>query len=682
MSEPLARLFNPKSIAVLGGHWGEAVISGLKAAGYAGEIWPVHPKRNEVCGIPCFAALENLPAAPDASFVAINRSATIEAISILSAMGGGGAVCFASGFREAERDDLDAAGLQERLVAAAGRMPILGPNCYGYLNYLDGVPIWPDQHGGLPVASGVAIIAQSSNIAINMTMQRRGLPIAAVVTVGNQAQTGVSDLAIHFFNDPRVSCVGLYLEGLGDIRRLEALAERARELGKPIVALKVGRSIRSRSAVMTHSASLSGSATVSSALLKRLGIIETQTPESFLETLKLLHQVGPLGGNRVVSISCSGGEAGLAGDLGDGTAIDFSEFSVSQKQRLRVLLGPIVTLSNPFDYHTFIWGDVPRMTETFVAACEGFDLGVMVLDLPRSDRCGREGYRCAVDAILATASQSRTPLAVLSLYPENLDETLAAEFHQGGVATLNGMTAGLAAIDAAIRAGCSASEIGNPKPVSLREVPATEAWLDEFEAKRHLSAAGVRVPYAIFVKPGERSDRSVLSELEFPVVLKGLGFLHKSEHRAVVLNIPNAEALMAGMGEMPAPGGYLIEEMIGDSLAELLVGVRTDETGLVSLTLGAGGVLTELLADTVTIVLPADKMEIATALRQTRVGRVLDGYRGGKRANEVDLVDTIARTCDLISANDWWSQIEVNPLIVREQDCVAVDAAIAVAEEE
>jgi len=146
----LSRLLRPRSIAVLGSVWAENVMAQCRRMGFAGEVWPVHPTRAEVGGLRSYPSLAALPGPPDATFVGVNRHATIEVVADLAAMGAGGAVCFASGWTEAGE-----AGLQARLVAAAGAMPILGPNCYGVINYLDGALLWPDQHGGVPVASGV-----------------------------------------------------------------------------------------------------------------------------------------------------------------------------------------------------------------------------------------------------------------------------------------------------------------------------------------------------------------------------------------------------------------------------------------------------------------------------------------------------------------------------------------------
>ncbi len=186
--------------------------------GFKGSVWPVHPTKAEIGGLKAYPSLADLPEAPDATFIGVNRFATIDVVAELAAMGAGGAICFASGWTEAGEP-----GLQDRLVAAAGEMPILGPNCYGVINYLDGALLWPDQHGGIPVDKGIALVSQSSNIVINLGMQQRGLPVAYVACLGNAAVVGLAELTGALLDDPRVTAVGLYIEGIDDAPAFAAL---------------------------------------------------------------------------------------------------------------------------------------------------------------------------------------------------------------------------------------------------------------------------------------------------------------------------------------------------------------------------------------------------------------------------------------------------------------------------
>src|SRR5690606_8147029 len=269
----------------------------------------------------------------------------------------------------------------------AGAMPILGPNCYGVINYLDGALLWPDQHGGRRVDRGVALLSQSSNIVINLTMQARGLPVAYVACLGNAAQIGLAELAGALLADDRVTAIGMYGEGIDDAPALAALAEAARAAGKGVVCVKSGKTEASQVAAASHTASLAGGGAASSAFLRQAGVAEVNTLSELIETLKIFHVHGPQIGTRLCSLSCSGGEAGLVSDLAAPMAIDFPPPGAGQRKALGEILGPIVTIANPLDYHTFIWGDGPRTEAVFTEMLAGYDAGIFVIDPPRPDRC-------------------------------------------------------------------------------------------------------------------------------------------------------------------------------------------------------------------------------------------------------------------------------------------------------
>jgi len=678
MNLDLSRLFRPKSIAVLGGGWAANVVEQLLKSGYSGEIWPVNPKRADIRGVPCFPSLEALPGAPDASFVGVNREATVGVVRQLREMGGGGATLFASGFSESEDEGTGGADLQRALVEAAGDMPILGPNCYGFLNYLDNVTLWPDQHGGVRVERGVAIVSQSSNIAINMTMQARGLPIAYVAAAGNQAQTGAAGIASALMDDPRVTAVGFYLEGFGDIAALQALGAKSRALGKPVVVLKVGHSEGARAAAKTHTASLAGSAAAGSALLARFGMVEALSIETFLETLKLLHFFGPLPGNMMLSVSCSGGEASLMSDMALGTGITYKPFGEKQRQELKALLGPIVTIANPLDYHTFIWGDTQRMTDVFAAALgEGFDISAFVLDLPRADRCNPAGYRCAIDAIVAAKQRTGARVAVLASMPENITEAMAAQFAEAGIVTLNGMRAGLDAIDLAMSAHLRIEAAERSEPVLLApDAPGETVTLDEVQSKAALAAHGLAVPKGVVAATAGDAMTAALAQLYFPLAVKALGIAHKTEAGAVAIGIADAAGLARAISDMPQDHGFLIEEMATGGIGELILGVSRDETGMFLLTIGAGGVAAEILRDTANLIVPATRGEIEDALKSLRCWPLFTGWRGRKAAAIGPVIEATMALQAYVASDPAVREIDINPLIVRESDAIAVDALI------
>lgn len=675
MTQDLSRLLKPKSIALFGGAWAENVIDQLQKSAYAGEIWPVHPTRESIRGIRCFSALDQLPSPPDASFVGVNRELSIEIISTLSKMGAGGATCFASGYLESEGEASGGADLQARLIEAAGDMPILGPNCYGLLNYLDNVTLWPDQHGGRPCDKGVAIIGQSSNVLINMTMQKRSLPIAYTIAAGNQAQTQMSDIASHLLDDERVTAIGLYIEGFGDIRKLETMAAKARKLNKPIVAIKTGKSEKSKLATLTHTASLAGSATASSALMKRLGIVEVYSIAVFLETLKLLHMFGALENNLVASMSCSGGEAGLVSDMAEASAIEFRDFSSSAKANLKAILGPLVTVSNPLDYHTFIWGEPEKLEATYSAVLEdGYDLTLLIMDVPPPPRTCMDAWKGPLDAAIAAAKKTKGKMVLLATLPENLSEALGDELMANGICPMHGMEEMILAIDAAIRAGELLKSVH--QPVLLAKVDEKcAAMLDEATSKSLLSRHGVSFPKSVTGKtPGAIANAS--KELKFPVALKGLGIAHKSEAGAVKLGLSTPSQVEQAANAMQGMTGFLAEEMVSDPLAEILIGVTRDTTGLYVLTLGAGGVLTELIEDTVSVLLPTTETDIKAALENLKVSQLLFGFRGRPSADISAIIACVLSIQDFCLHNPDVVELDINPLICLAQTAIAVDAVI------
>jgi acetate---CoA ligase (ADP-forming) len=663
----LERLLRPKSIAVLGSVWAENVIGQCRKMGYSGLIWPVHPTKPSVGGLKAYPSLKHLPAAPDAAFIGVNRHATVEVVAELSAMGAGGAVCFASGWTEAGEEEL-----QDRLVEAAGAMPILGPNCYGIINYLDGALLWPDQHGGIRVDKGVALLSQSSNIAINLTMQRRGLPIAYVACLGNAAVVGLGELAEALISDERVTAIGMYVEGIGDAVEFAALAEDGRAAGKGVVVIKSGKTEAARDAAASHTAALAGGGAASSAFLRQVGVAEVNSPAELIETLRIFHVHGPQIGTRLCSLSCSGGEAGLVADLAAPLGLNFPPPSESQRQRLGEILGPVVTLANPLDYHTFIWGDGPRTADVFSTMLAGYDAGMFIIDPPRPDRCDPSSYKPALDAIVSASKTTGKPAFPVASLPENFDETQAAALMDQGVAPLMGLETALAAIRAA---QTSAGAPGwRPAPcVDVRET----FLLSEAEGKAMLAKAGIRVPKGVEAKNlNELKDKA--SALHAPLALKGLGFAHKSEAGALRLGLDSLE----GQTEMPGASGYLAEEMVTGGIAEMLIGLRRDPVYGAALTMGIGGVTAELLADTVTLILPVNEADVLAAMKRLRLWPLLDGYRGRAKADSASVADIAAKLGAWMLADASIDEIEINPLIVRADGAVAVDALVRVAMEE
>ncbi len=665
----LSRTLNPRSIALFGTGPAQSVIEQCQKLGYNGELWPVHPSRETLAGVKCFKSVADLPHAPDVAFVAVNRHATIDVISQLSETGAGGAVCYASGFAESgDHGGIDGLALQNQLVSVAKQLPILGPNCYGYINALDGVALWPDQHGCTRLDSGVAIVTQSGNVGLNITLQQRGLDLAYLVTVGNQAVAGVEDCLEVFINDNRVTAIGLFIEAIVDPIRFSKLALKADERNLRIVALQTGRSDAGAMIAASHTASLAGRRSAYEAFFARCGVAMVDTPVELIETLKLLNQDGPLTGNKLVSLSCSGGEASLIADLCENTHLGFEPFTKEQHARISSTLTELVTVGNPFDYHTFMWGDRIATANTFTQVMTGpQDATLLILDTPPRDDHNSETWVTAAQSLGDAATATNGRGVIVTTIPECVTKEVRAAAKSAKLVVLQGLHDAIVALDAA--AWLADHHAGQP-PATVNLAINTK-MIDEADAKDILSRNGVTVP------AGARSNRdglvAVAKKIGYPVTLKGLGLAHKSEAGAVFVGIKDADELIAASKQMPKEiCEFLVEQTVTNIVAEVLVSVRRDAPVGWLITLGAGGIYTELWRDTVFLLAPASNDEIKRALEKMRIAPLLNGFRGKPISDTDSLIELIQKLI-CTALNNALVEVELNPVLVTTNSAVAVD---------
>lgn len=689
----LTRLLRPRSVAFIGGSAAEEAVRQSAAFGFEGAIWPVNPRRESMAGISCFPDVASLPAAPDAVFLAAPAAPSIALAGELAAAGAGGAICYASGFAE---DGDSGRALQAELLAAAEGMPLIGPNCYGMINAFDRVALWPDQHGCLPILEGrgVAIVSQSGNLALNLTMQRRGLPLGYVISVGNCADVTPSDLIEALIADPRVSAIGLHLEGLGSVARFSEACLAARAAGIPLVTLKTGASVRGAELTLSHTSSLAGADALCDVMFERYGVARTHDPASFLETLKLLHVAGPLSGRRITSASCSGGEASLTADLAERAGLETPDFPAATQSELEAVLGPKVQVANPLDYHTYIWGNPEASQRCFAGMIgAGFEASILILDFPRADRCQVQDWEVTLSAFMAAhdalAPPTGTVRIVVSALPESMPEGVTARLLKKGIVAVAGLPEALNAIAAAARIGdvwALPPALALPEPAPLADGE-TATW-NEADAKAALRAFAVPVPQSRVLSLAEIEalcrDKVAALPVEFPLVLKAMGanLAHKTELGGVALGISDRARLLAEARRMaPLGDALLIEQMISGAVAELIVGVTRDPQFGLFLTLGAGGIFVELLRQAEQVLLPATRAEIAAALARLPFHAVLAGYRGRPGCDMPALLDAIEAVAGFALAHaERLEELDVNPLLALPRGAMAVDALIRIKE--
>lgn len=660
----LTRCLNPRNLAVVGGKEASRVIQQCRKLGFAGEIWSVNPRRADLDGIRCFKDVSELPVAPDIVFIGIPAAPTVDVIREISSMDAGGAICYASGFSEV--GDVD---LHRQLIEVAGSMPVIGPNCYGYINALSGAALWPDQHGLRRVDSGVAIFSSSGNLSVNMTMQQRALPVALIVTVGNQAIVGIEHCIEAVIEDDRIGAIGIHIEGLQNLEMFTELAYRASEIGKPVVALKSGRSTLGARITLSHTATLAGESRLYDALFNRLGVARVDDLETFLEALKLAFYTGPLPGKRIASMSCSGGEASLIADLTADMDLEFPPLDPAHAASVQATLNEYVSVENPLDYHTFIWGDQNRLCNTFAAMLRGgFDITLLILDYPCTNDCDMQEWIEAGEAFARACEQTGQQGAIVCTLAENMPAAVADSLAARGVVPLLGLSQAVRAIDAVT--GLGAAE--KPVPMFPRKLYDAEnargISFNEYQAKQKLAEAGLNVVPGKLVS-SEQEALDAAEMIGYPVALKACGseIIHKTELDGVVLGVKTPEDVSKHITRLLSIGDQvLVEKMLEGGVAELLIGVSFDNEFGHYLVLGIGGILVELLGDREIILLPASENQIREAFYRLRSAKLLKGYRGRGEGDIDAVIKAVTILAQYASTHkDRLLEVDINPLMVN-----------------
>lgn len=693
------RLIAPRSIALIGaGAWTDAVAAGNVAIGYRGDVWRIHPTRSSTAATTYYRSVADLPGVPDAAFLAVPNHDVPGVAGALNARGAGGFVCFTAGFSETATESGNQ--LTGELLRNAGDLPFFGPNCYGFVNFFDQVAMMPDQIVGAPVERGVALICQSGTIALTLMFNHRSLPIGCLFTVGNQSRLAVEDLIEVLCEDSRVTAFGLYLEGIKDPQRFARAAERARIAGKAIAVIKSGRTAAAARTAHSHTGALAGADEVFEAFCRQAGIARCDTLATLCETLKLFHLGGPLAGRKVLVMGASGGDMAMTADVARVLDLDFAPVPQERIHSLREVLTDRVTIANPFDIHTYLWFDPPALKRVFSEVLNaGYDAAGFMLDSPPEGLADPAAYDAVIEVFIEAARAAPTRAALIASLPETISARIRRRCLEGGVVPLQGQREALEALSlAGAVGGAWAGEPGvrlqlpSPAPAArTASAPASASAsasasvigirsLSEHAGKQALAGCGVAVPRGRLVPAMDAA--AAAAELGFPVVIKASGahLEHKTEMGAVALNIRSeTDAATAARRLAQLSDSLLVEEMLTDGVAEILIGVIVDPQFGQVLVLGAGGVFTEVMSDSVSLLPPWTQASIEAALRRLTVAKLFGGYRGKPAADMPALIAAILGVARYASANvAALIELDVNPVIVRPagRGAVAVDAMI------
>ena len=657
--------------------WGGDVAARLLRTETVRPVYLVNRKGGEIHGRTAYPSLSKLPEIPELVILAMPAAAFETTLDEALALGSKAFVALFAGLGETGRDGAE----RERLAAArlreAGAL-MIGPNCMGLTDHSTGL----QAVAYLDVPPGaIGLVSQSGAMGEEFVARARawGCGFSRYVTLGNQADVGIAEVLEAFVDHEPTRVVALYAEGLREGRRLAEAAARVVAAGRPVVLLAPGRSAAGARAARSHTGSLASSTTVLDAVCRATGILRVDSPRELFEaTVALLDAPRPRG-SRVAVITEGGGHGGIAADALEAAGLRVPAFGAALAGRLREAL-PGSAGTNPLDFALGTTEpDAYARALPLVAGADEVDavfavgqLGYWAARFPEHGELVAAEVKGA-EAMAASARSAGKPLVVSTVYP---DAAPAVRLRAAGVPVYREIASAVGALAALV---CVVEARPSGVPHIPRPAASFERAPDYWQAREALAMAGVAVVEGRRVT-GAGEALAAAQELGYPVALKALGLLHKSDAGAVALGLGDADALLAALADFEArlaPPACVVERMAAlDEGIELIVGCRRDPLfGPVAL-VGFGGIYAELLQDTRTALAPLEASGAQTLLEELRAAPLLSGARGRGALDVAAAATAAAALSRFAAAHPEVEEVEVNPLLVLPSGALALDARI------
>ena len=683
--------FEPRVVAVVGanrtrGKIGSEILHNLRAAGFTGPIVPVHPTATEIAGVPACRRVSDIEGPVDLAIIVVPAAEVLAAVDDCISKGVPAICVISAGFSECDADGRSREAVLVEKVRRAG-CRLIGPNCMGLLNTDPAVrlnatfsPVYPPQgHVAMSTQSGAL------GLAILDYAKRLGIGISSFVSVGNKADVSGNDLIQYWAEDPKTDVILLYLESFGNPRKFSEIARRVGRT-KPIVAVKAGRSNAGSRAAASHTGALASDDVVVDALFKQAGVIRTERLEEMFDVAALLsHQPVPRGG-RVAILTNAGGPGILAADACEANGLRVPPLSERTRAALRSFLPAAASINNPVDMLASAAPDHYRRALTTILADEGVDSVITIFipplmtdvdEVASAIAAGVDGpHGKPVLGVFMRAEGAPAALAPIPSYafPESAALALAR-------VTAYGEWRAKPEIPAAPLDRFDRDRIRRVVQAVLER---GGGWMLADESHSLLAAAGIATA-ASRVAMTLKEAESIALQLGFPIALKALGptFLHKTERKAVALNLRDAEALRRTYADFDARfgremTGVLVQQMVPQGV-EMIVGAFQDPMFGALVACGTGGVLVDILADSAFRLHPLQASDAAAMIDELRGARLLRGYRGAPPADEHSLRDVLMRVSELILVAPEISELDLNPVIVLTDGAVVADVRVRVA---
>lgn len=696
----LERLLRPRSVAVVGasdkpGALGTTLLSNLDANGFAGDIYPINPKRESLGGRACLPGIEALPEGVDAAVLAIPRAGVLDAVKALAERKVGGVVIFAAGFAEGGPEGLAEQRDIARIAQEAG-MVVEGPNCLGLVNYVDRIPLTFVETAARPPAGkrAIGVVSQSGAMAavLGTVLLARDCGVSYSVSTGNEAASGVEDYVEWLIDQPDTHVIAMIVEQFRKPERFLAAAARAAAAGKPIVLLHPGTSSAARESAATHTGAMAGDYALMRAKVTRAGVIMAETLEELGDIAEIALRCPALPSGHTAVLGESGAFKALTLDLAEALGLPLAPLHDADSPALRAALPPFVPVSNPLDITAQGLSEPAIYTRCLEALLEDPRVGTVLAGIIQA-----EAVTCAIKFPPILAAATARPLSKPLIFA-GLDEGAAvpperiAQLRAAGVPWFPTTERALRAITRLTQWSARDVSTNAEAPLPVPGLAAHAGVIPEYRAKSLLGPLGIPFPAGTFAASADAAVAAA-DTLGYPVAMKAqaAALSHKSDAGGVILNLADAAAVRAAWEKMHASvaaysaaitlDGVLIEAM-GARGVEMIVGAKNDPEWGPVLLAGFGGVTAEILGDVRLLAADMTAEAVEAELMKLKSAAILSGYRGAPALDVPALAELIVTLGRVLRAEPSIREVDLNPVILHPEGkgVVALDALMLVGE--
>ncbi|MHA6691389.1 acetate--CoA ligase family protein [Devosia sp. A449] len=678
----MTKLFSPKSVAVVGaseraGNLGGRLITALKKGGYQGEIYAVHPTATEVFGAPCFPRIGDIGTTVDFAALSVPDSQLLHAYEAAIEAG-------VKGFQipnrayDAERKSLTYIPDRLRDLGLEAGVAVCGHNCMGFMNVRDSVRMTHNPPPGVDLTpGGVCIISHSGSSWSGIVGSQRDLALDIAVSAGAEVVSGFPEYIDYFASLPTTRVIGLVVETIRRPEEFLAAVGSAFRKGIPVVLLALGSTDVGAKFTEAHSGGLSSPRQVLDAIGRKYGVIVTKTLDEFLDCIEAFRTVRIPTALSAGVISDSGGERQLIADVSSWTNLKLASYTEQTNKRLTEILEDDVVIGNPLDS----MGDAP-MADSGIAIAKDPAVGAVVIGNNLVD--GRQFMIDVSNSTTKIHESTDKPVFIFGNLSTSVSRPGARNLRMKGIPVLMGTESACYAIGSFLswhekRRDSAATAAGADR----KQAPALPALPDSFtQDQSYALLAQCGLPMAPMLESGTLQDTlNNAQSLGYPVVLKTANpaIAHKSDIGGVILGIRNEDELARHYADLAQRCGSQVSLQPALSADyELIVGMHRDPRFGPIMTLGLGGVFTEILRDSVNLLPPVSFAEFEISVNALRAAPVLHGARGQQGVSLAELHQVVLTISELATQNPRITGIDLNPILVRNGKLSIVDALITV----